>query len=54
MSASQLAGLHVYFFLATALRARAGDFGVLITAAEWLDVNYGSLVRELFLGKLGR
>ena len=53
MSASQLAGLHVYFFLATALRAQAGDFGVLITAAEWLDVNYGSLVRELFLGKLG-
>ena len=53
LSASQLAGLHVYFLLAMALRARAGDFGVLITAAEWLDVNYGSLVRELFLGKLG-
>ena len=53
LSASQLAGLHVYFFLATALRAQAGDFGALITAAEWLDVNYGALVRELFLGKLG-
>ena len=53
LSASQLAGLHVYFFLATALRARPGDFGALITAAEWLDVNYGTLVRELFLGKLG-
>src|SRR5262249_50189324 len=39
--ASQLAGLHVYFFLATALRARRGDRGVFITAAEWLDVNYG-------------
>ncbi len=53
LPASQLAGLHVYFFLATALRARNGDYGALITAAEWLDVNYGALVRELFLGKLG-
>ena len=53
LPASQLAGLHVYFFLATALRAQDGDYGALITAAEWLDVNYGALVRELFLGKLG-
>ncbi len=30
-----------------------GDTGVLITAAEWLDVNYGSLVRGLLLGSLG-
>ena len=52
-SASQLAGLHVYFFLATVQKARKGDFGAFITAAEWLDVNYGSRVRELFLGKLG-
>lgn len=50
---SQLAGLHVHFFLATALAARAGDFGVFVTAAEWLDVNYGALVRGLFLGSLG-
>jgi hypothetical protein len=51
--ASQLAGLHVHFFLATVLQARAGDFGSFITAAEWLDVNYGRLVRELFLKGLG-
>jgi adenine-specific DNA-methyltransferase len=50
---SQLAGLHVHFFLATVLHANAGDYGALITAAEWLDVNYGRLVRELFLGPLG-
>lgn len=25
---------------------------VSLTAAEWLDVNYGSLLRELFLGDL--
>jgi adenine-specific DNA-methyltransferase len=51
--ASQLAGLHVHFFLATLLKASRQDFGAFITAAEWLDVNYGSLVRELFLGPLG-
>jgi hypothetical protein len=53
LSASQLGGLHVHFFLATVLRAQPQDFGSFITAAEWLDVNYGSLVRELFLGGLG-
>lgn len=53
LEASQLAGLHVYFFLATVLNAKPGDCGALITAAEWLDVNYGKVVRELFLGKLG-
>jgi adenine-specific DNA-methyltransferase len=51
--ASQLAGLHVYFFLATALHAQAGDLGCFITAAEWLDVNYGQLARKLFLHNLG-
>ncbi len=53
LKASQRAGLHVHFILATALQARAGDFGAFITAAEWLDVNYGQLVRELFLGVIG-
>jgi adenine-specific DNA-methyltransferase len=52
-AASQLAGLHVHLFLATALQATAGDFGCFITAAEWLDVNYGSLVRDLFLRDIG-
>ena len=53
LPASALAGLHAHFFLATARRAVPGDTGVLITAAEWLDVNYGSLVRGLLLGSLG-
>lgn len=53
LQASQLAGLHVHFFLATAELAKPGDIGVLITAAEWLDVNYGRLVRELLMGVLG-
>ena len=51
--ASQLAGLHVHFFLATVLQAKAGDFGSFITAAEWLDVNYGRLMRAMFLNELG-
>jgi adenine-specific DNA-methyltransferase len=50
---SQLAGLHAYFFLATALQAKRGDHGIFVTAAEWLDVNYGCLVRDLFLRRLG-
>ncbi len=53
LQASTLAGLHVYFFLAIARRAKAGDYGALITASEWLDVNYGGLVRDLFLDRLG-
>lgn len=51
--ASGLAGLHVHFFLATAEHGRPGDYGAFITSAEWLDVNYGSLVRQLLLKDLG-
>lgn len=53
LDASGLAGLHVYFFLATAEHGRPGDFGTFITSAEWLDVNYGRLVRQLLLDGLG-
>lgn len=53
LRASRLAGLHVHFFLATLAHARAGDAGCFITAAEWLDVGYGRLVRELLAGPLG-
>lgn len=53
LTASKLAGLHVYFFLATANSAKPKDFGAFITASEWLDVNYGALVRSLMLGNLG-
>lgn len=50
---SQLAGLHAHFFLATAMMGTAGDVGSFITAAEWLDTNYGALVRDLLLDGLG-
>lgn len=53
LTASQLAGLHVHFFLATAQVGGLRDFGSYITSSEWLDVNYGSLVRQLLLDGLG-
>ena len=53
LTASGLAGLHAYFFLATAQFAKTGDLGTFVTSAEWLDVNYGSIVRDLFLEHLG-
>ena len=51
--ASQLAGLHVHFFLATLEQAQEGDYGSFVTSSEWLDVNYGSLVRQMLVDKLG-
>jgi len=53
IKASALAGLHLHFFLQTRLLARRGDIGAFITSAEWLDVNYGAALRELFLTELG-
>ena len=53
IKASKLAGLHVYFFLKTLQLASPGDLGAFITSAEWLDVNYGSLLRTLLVGELG-
>ena len=50
---SGLAGLHAYFFLATTMHGRPGDVGCFVTSAEWLDVNYGAVVRSLLLDGLG-
>jgi len=51
--ASKLAGLHVHFFLKTRAIGQRGDFGAFITAAEWLDVNYGSIMRQMLADGLG-
>lgn len=51
--ASGLAGLHLHFFLQTCLLGRTGDIGAFVTSAEWLDVNYGRALRQLFLQQLG-
>lgn len=53
IKASKLAGLHLHFFLRTLQLARRGDVGCFITAAEWLDVNYGQALRQLLAGPLG-
>ena len=53
MSASLLSGLHSYFLAQVAVNWRQGDFGMFVTSAEWLDVNYGEFVRELLTAKLG-
>ncbi len=51
--ASELAGLHIHFFLRTLELAAPGDTGLFITAAEWLDVNYGAVLRKLLCDGLG-
>ena len=53
LKSSGLAGMHVHFMLATALHARTGDIGTFVTSAEWLDVNYGHLPRQLLANGLG-
>lgn len=52
-SISGLAGLHALFFLQTAALAKTGDVGCFVTSAEWLDTNYGSIVRDLMTNGLG-
>ena len=50
---SGLAGLHAYFYLAVATLARPGDIGCFVTSGEWLDVNYGAIIRCLLVDQLG-
>lgn len=50
---SALAGMHIHFLLATLLHARPGDLGAFITSAEWMDVNYGQLLRGMLTDGLG-
>lgn len=51
--ASLLAGLHAYFFLATAMKAKPNDYGVFLTSGSWLDASYGASIKTLFLDGLG-
>jgi adenine-specific DNA-methyltransferase len=49
-----LAGLHVWFFVATYARhAVPGDVGAFVTSAQWLDATYGRVLRELLSGPMG-
>ena len=53
IKASKLSGLHIHFFVKTLQLAGPGDYGAFITSAEWLDVNYGSVLRKLLADGLG-
>ena len=53
LKVSRLAGLHIHFLLKTCRLVRPGDYGTFITSAEWLDVNYGTVVRKAFVDLLG-
>ena len=53
LKASKLAGLHAHFLLKTRDLVRPGDYGAFITAAEWLDTNYGAFLRQLFANGIG-
>ena len=47
LPSSCLAGLHIHFLAYIADLWQSGDFGLLITSAEWMDVNYGNFARLL-------
>ena len=51
--ASLRSGLHAYFFLATALKAKRDDYGVFLTSGSWLDASYGASIKTLLLNGLG-
>lgn len=53
VAGSRLAGLHLHFLLKTRQLAEPGDYGCFITAAEWLDVNYGSPLRAMLTNGMG-
>lgn len=53
LKASQLSGLHLHFFLQTLRLSKIGDICLFVTAAEWMDTNYGSFLRSCLRGPLG-
>ncbi len=50
---SQLAGLHIYFYLKSHLLSKPGDVGCFVTAAEWTVTNYCESMRDLFCLMVG-
>lgn len=48
LPSSLLAGLHLYFYLKSYLLSKEGDVGCFVTAAEWMETNYGESMRSLF------
>ena len=52
LKGSTLAGLHAHFTASIAKRFRKGDVGCLVLSAEWMDVRYGSAMREVLTRKV--
>lgn len=53
LSVSGLAGLHAHFLIATAAKASANDIGCFIMSSEWMQSDYGGVIRNLLVGRLG-
>lgn len=51
INASTLAGLHAHFIVKSYQLAQPGDVICFITSAEWMDVRYGSALRNLLLNR---
>lgn len=51
INASTLAGLHAHFIVKSYQLAQPGDLICFITSAEWMDVKYGSALRNLLLSR---
>lgn len=49
---SALAGLHAHFLASIAMQFGTDDMGCLVTSAEWLDVRYGSAMRDILTRQL--
>ena len=47
VSSSGLSGLHLHFMIKVFEMAEPGDSMAFITAAEWMDTNYGKSLRQL-------
>ena len=47
VGSSGLSGLHIHFMVKVFEMARPGDAMAFITAAEWMDTNYGKSLRQL-------
>jgi adenine-specific DNA-methyltransferase len=53
LSLSGYAGSHVHFLIATAAKTSPDDVGCFLINAEWMQANYGLVLRNLLIGQFG-
>ena len=53
LSVSGLAGLHAHFLIATAAKASSKDIGCFVISSEWMQSDYGKVIRKLLIERLG-